>query len=783
MVGHGVDPADAPAYAAHNDLGTAVLLAAMHAAGVRRLVLAGSMVVYGEGRYDCPEHGVVRPGARAPADLDAGRFEPRCPGCGRDLVSGLVGEDAPLDPRSTYAATKAAQEYLVGRVGAADGRNCLVAALPQRLRAADAARHAVRRRRVDLPLRARTGRGAPGAGGRPPAARLRARHRRRRGQRARPGHGPARARAHGRQRLLGGAAHDRRPGGHPRRGDRGTGPAGRRRHPARRRPARRRRSRAGPGAAGLPGRGRLHRRGARVRHGPAARSRTGAGRTAPIAERPRTSPNGKRLGPSSRRAGPEDQDVDTDPEIILPCLDEADALPAVLAGLPPGWPVLVVDNGSTDATADVARALGARVVAEPRRGYGAAVHAGLEAAQREFVAVLDGDGSLDAGVLPALAAAVAGGTADLAVGRRVPQGRRGLAVARPGRQCPDRGAAAPPRGAGARRRADPGRPPRGPARPGSRGPGVRLPAGTAAAGRGGRLADRRVPGGLPGRAPVAGRRFRARCAAPSGQAATWPGCCGDGASSAASRSGRGARAHARPTRPRQGPGGRAGQDPAVPAPDPRPGRRPGRGGAAGHPRRGARGARRPARRRADRAPGRAARAGELAAALRGVPTPAQHGPDLGHRIAAAHRDTAALLPGRPVLQLGMDTPQVDPDLLAEAAAPLRHGAVDAVVGPAADGGWWALGLRDPRAAAADRRRADLSGRHRGADGRGAARGGAAGRAAARAHRRRHGRGRRGRRPRGARDALRRRRRGTARRRGPERHFAGVRTDSRVERGP
>ena len=113
MVGHGVDPADAPAYATHNDVGTAVLLAAMHAAGVRRLVLAGSMVVYGEGRYDCPEHGAVRPGPRAPADLDAGRFEPRCPGCGRDLVSGLVGEDAPLDPRSTYAATKAAQEYLV----------------------------------------------------------------------------------------------------------------------------------------------------------------------------------------------------------------------------------------------------------------------------------------------------------------------------------------------------------------------------------------------------------------------------------------------------------------------------------------------------------------------------------------------------------------------------------------------------------------------------------------------------------------------------------------------
>jgi dTDP-L-rhamnose 4-epimerase len=70
------------------------------------------MVVYGEGRYDCAEHGVVRPGPRAVADLAAGRYEPRCPHCGRDLVGGLVGEDAPPDPRSTYAATKLAQEHL-----------------------------------------------------------------------------------------------------------------------------------------------------------------------------------------------------------------------------------------------------------------------------------------------------------------------------------------------------------------------------------------------------------------------------------------------------------------------------------------------------------------------------------------------------------------------------------------------------------------------------------------------------------------------------------------------
>ena len=114
MVGHGVDAADAPAYAAHNDLGTAVLLAAMYEAGISRLVLAGSMVVYGEGRYTCREHGVVRPGPRAPDDVVAGRFEPHCPLCGRDLDPGLVPEDAPLDPRSTYAATKLAQEHLAG---------------------------------------------------------------------------------------------------------------------------------------------------------------------------------------------------------------------------------------------------------------------------------------------------------------------------------------------------------------------------------------------------------------------------------------------------------------------------------------------------------------------------------------------------------------------------------------------------------------------------------------------------------------------------------------------
>ncbi|MFC9277987.1 NAD-dependent epimerase/dehydratase family protein [Streptomyces collinus] len=112
MVGLGDGVADAAAYVSRNDLGTAVLLAAMAAAGVRRLVLAGSMVVYGEGRYECAAHGVVRPGPRAAADLAAGRFEPGCPACGAPLSPGLVAEDAPADPRNVYAATKLAQEHL-----------------------------------------------------------------------------------------------------------------------------------------------------------------------------------------------------------------------------------------------------------------------------------------------------------------------------------------------------------------------------------------------------------------------------------------------------------------------------------------------------------------------------------------------------------------------------------------------------------------------------------------------------------------------------------------------
>jgi dTDP-L-rhamnose 4-epimerase len=112
MVGLGVDLADLPAYADVNVTGTAVLLEAMGRSGIPRLVLASSMVVYGEGAYDCRRHGRVRPAPRSPDDLSAGRFEPRCPDCGQELTTATVAESAPLDPRNAYAASKVAQEHL-----------------------------------------------------------------------------------------------------------------------------------------------------------------------------------------------------------------------------------------------------------------------------------------------------------------------------------------------------------------------------------------------------------------------------------------------------------------------------------------------------------------------------------------------------------------------------------------------------------------------------------------------------------------------------------------------
>jgi glycosyltransferase involved in cell wall biosynthesis len=102
--------------------------------------------------------------------------------------------------------------------------------------------------------------------------------------------------------------------------------------------------------------------------------------------------------------------------VVLPCLNEAASLPGVLAAMPDGYRPLVVDNNSTDDTAEVARQHGAQVVSEPRPGYGSAVHAGVVAAATPIVAVLDGDGSLDPADLPALVRDLEG--ADMAIGRR-----------------------------------------------------------------------------------------------------------------------------------------------------------------------------------------------------------------------------------------------------------------------------------------------------------------------------------------------------------------------------
>jgi len=111
MVGAGVTPADLPLYAGHNDLGTATLLAAMAAAGVHRLVLASSMVVYGDGRYACPAHGELPARQRELADLASGLFDVGCPDCGTAMAWRAVAEDAALQPRSSYAASKVAQEH------------------------------------------------------------------------------------------------------------------------------------------------------------------------------------------------------------------------------------------------------------------------------------------------------------------------------------------------------------------------------------------------------------------------------------------------------------------------------------------------------------------------------------------------------------------------------------------------------------------------------------------------------------------------------------------------
>lgn len=115
-------------------------------------------------------------------------------------------------------------------------------------------------------------------------------------------------------------------------------------------------------------------------------------------------------------------------DVILPCLNEALALPEVLGGLPPGYRAIVVDNGSTDGSTDLARSLGALVVEEERKGYGSACHSGLEAATADVVAFCDADASIDLAQLVAIAAPVLDGSADMSLGWRRPTNWRAWPV-------------------------------------------------------------------------------------------------------------------------------------------------------------------------------------------------------------------------------------------------------------------------------------------------------------------------------------------------------------------
>ncbi len=110
-VGLGVAIGDMPDYASSNDTGTAELLAAMARHEVKRLTIASSMVIYGEGLGACPGHGLVMPAPRSAAALTEGQYEPPCPHCGQTLAPALVAEEVAPDPRNAYATSKLAQEF------------------------------------------------------------------------------------------------------------------------------------------------------------------------------------------------------------------------------------------------------------------------------------------------------------------------------------------------------------------------------------------------------------------------------------------------------------------------------------------------------------------------------------------------------------------------------------------------------------------------------------------------------------------------------------------------
>ncbi len=404
MVGLGKDFADAPGYVGCNDLGTAVLLAAMADAGVHRLVLAGSMVVYGEGRYTCPGHGVVRPGPRGVDELAAGRFEPRCPQCGAQLGPGLVDEDAPTDPRNVYAATKLAQEHLAASWARATGgravslryHNVYGPGMPRDTPYAGVAsffRSALARgeaptvyedggqRRDFVHVRDIAAANAVALEALPERA---------------PGTLTAYNTGSSQPHTVGEMAHALAE------------------------------AHGGP-APVVTGEYRL----GDVRHITASSRRIaedlgwraeigfaeGMAEFAREEMRPAADPATGATGAAAGAVRPAPVDV------VLPCLDEAAALPWVLARIPAGWRAIVVDNGSTDGSAEIARDLGATVVHEPRRGFGAACHAGLLAAEADIVCFCDCDASLDPALLAPFVAAVRDGDSDLVLGRRRPQGR------------------------------------------------------------------------------------------------------------------------------------------------------------------------------------------------------------------------------------------------------------------------------------------------------------------------------------------------------------------------
>src|SRR5260370_13909767 len=110
-------------------------------------------------------------------------------------------------------------------------------------------------------------------------------------------------------------------------------------------------------------------------------------------------------------------------DVVLPCLNEAGALPWVLSRMPSGYRPIVADNGSTDDSAAIAASFGAHVVHVPQRGFGAACHAGLLAATSDVVSVMDADASFDPGDLPAVADPVRAGQAALQLARHLCQGK------------------------------------------------------------------------------------------------------------------------------------------------------------------------------------------------------------------------------------------------------------------------------------------------------------------------------------------------------------------------